>query len=346
MHRHVFFTVLLLVSCSQRLHAQTNATANEITRIAFGSCIKQEKPAPILETIRNEKPELMLFTGDNIYADTEDMEVMRQKYQTLGEIPAFQRLVNSCQVLATWDDHDFGVNDGGADYVKRSESQSVFLDFWKVPTDSPRRQQRGVYHAQVFGPEQKRIQVILLDTRFFRSKLKTGDRRVGGPYYPDDDDQKTMLGDAQWRWLEQQLRIPAELRLIVSSIQFASADGGQECWANLPRERQRMLDLIESTAANGVVFISGDRHWSEISAVNQQTAYPLYDVTCSSLNQLHERGTPTDNPLRVSETTYHQENYGMLTIDWSSDPLLTFSIRDLEGHTVIEQKLRRSEISR
>src|SRR5690606_36243460 len=136
--------------------------------------------------------------GDNIYADTIDMDVMRAKYATLKANDSFARLLRTCPVLATWDDHDYGANDAGADYPKRVESQQIFLDFWGDPADSPRRQREGVYDASVFGPAGKRLQVILLDARYFRDRLQTGERRVGGPYVPADDERLTMLGEAQW----------------------------------------------------------------------------------------------------------------------------------------------------
>lgn len=317
----------------------TNPAA-PISRIVFGSCIKQDQPAPIFATMVAERPELVLLTGDNIYADTEDMSVMRKKYQTLASSGAFNELRASSPILATWDDHDYGVNDGGADYPKRKESQHEFLDFFGVPLESSRRKQPGIYDSKILGPDGKRLQIILLDTRYFRSPLKKGEKRVGGPYYPDDTAAKTMLGETQWRWLETQLRQPADIRLIVSSIQFAASAAGQECWANLPRERARMLDLLKSSKAEGVIIISGDRHWSEVSAIRDDVPYPIYDVTCSSLNQLHTRGTPTENRFRVNSKTYHRENYGVIKIDWNAaDPLITISIRDIQGTPKIETVL-------
>jgi alkaline phosphatase D len=315
-----------------------------VSRIVFGSCIKQDLPVPILYTMRKERPDLLLFIGDNIYADTEDMQVMRDKYAKLAANRDFQSLRAACPTMATWDDHDYGVDDGGADYAKRDDSQTEFLDFWQVPEDSPRRARQGIYDARIFGPAGQRLQVIVLDTRYFRSPLKTGTRRVGGPYYPDRDESKTMLGDAQWQWLEQQLRQPAELRLIVSSIQFLASAAGQETWANLPRERQRLLDLIKTTKAAGVFFVSGDRHWSELSMIND-ASYPIYDLTSSSFNQIHPRGTPTENLHRISETTYHRENYGLIKINWQTpDPQVTMQIKDIEGGVRIETEFAASQL--
>ena len=184
-----------------------------------------------------------------------------------------------------------------------------------------------------------------MDTRTFRSALKTGPRRVGGPYLPDNDAAKTMLGDEQWNWLAQQLRTPAELRVIASSIQFIATASGQECWANLPHERQRLMELIQSTEAGGVVIVSGDRHSAELSAAKDGVAYPLFDLTSSSINQKHPRGTPTENSLRATGDTYHEENFGVLAIDWdAADPQVTMEVRDVNNEVQIQKELRLSEL--
>lgn len=316
-----------------------------VARVLFGSCIKQEQPIPILPVIVAQKPDVFVFLGDNIYGDTEDMDVLRAKYARLGSDRGFQSLRQQTRVLATWDDHDFGVNDGGADYPRRVESQQEFVDFWNDPPGSPRRQRPGVYDAHVPGPPGRRVQFILLDTRYFRSPLKRGERRVGGSWVPDEDPSKTMLGTDQWAWLEQQLRVPAEVRIIASGIQCVASDAGQETWSNLPRERQRLFDLVAATKANGVVFISGDRHWAELSVADSDVPYPLYDLTSSSLNQIHERGTPTENRFRALPTTYHRENYGLVLINWEqSDPEIRLEIRDLTDTVQIRKTLHLSEL--
>jgi alkaline phosphatase D len=145
------------------------APARPLSRIAFGSCASEARPQPIWAAIAATKPELLLMLGDNIYADTRDMDVMRAKYARLAAMPGFKALRESVPILATWDDHDLGVDDGGSDYPKKVESQRIFLDFFGDPEDSPRRKRPGVYDARVFGPEGRRVQVIMLDTRYFRS---------------------------------------------------------------------------------------------------------------------------------------------------------------------------------
>lgn len=340
-------TLLVLASYSLATF-QMNAVAEEpLQKILFGSCIKQEKPMPILSQMASERADAMIFLGDNIYADTEDMQVMREKYQLLADNEDFQKLLKSAPTYAVWDDHDFGVNDGGTNYSQKVQSQEEYLNFWNVPKDSPRRTRAGTYDSVILGPQGKRVQLLLIDTRYFRSPLKKGEvRRTGGPYLPDNDATKTMLGDEQWKWLRAELLKPAEIRIVASSIQCLASAAGQETWSNLPVERERLFKLIRDTKANGLFIISGDRHWSEYSMVKDALSYPLYDFTSSSFNQVHPRGTPTENRFRVSGTTYHLQNYGVILIDWSQPEIeLKIQIRDLDGESRLEKKLKLSALT-
>ncbi len=334
----------LITLCCFLLTERVLCEDKVVSKILFGSCIKQEKPMPLFDTINKQNAEAFLFLGDNIYGDTNDMAVLKAKYARLKENAGFSKLMATCPtVMATWDDHDYGMNDSGADYAMREESQKVFLDFWGDAEDSPRRSREGVYESRIFGPAGKRVQIILLDTRYFRGPLKKGERRVGGKYYPDDNPAIPMLGEAQWKWLEEELKKPAEVRLIGSGIQIVPEAAGQETWSNLPKERQRLFDLIAKTGANGVVFLSGDRHWAELSCATEGTPYPLYDFTSSSINQVHPRGTPTDNRFRVSETTYHKENYGEVAIDWTV-PAVSLRLIDLNGDVQFEKTIALSSL--
>ena len=317
--------------------------------VAFGSCSKHPEH-PMLDRVLTLPMDLFVFMGDNIYADTRDMAVMRAKYDALKQSRFFRELRARTPILATWDDHDLGTNDAGADYPMRRESQAEFLRWIDEPAGSPRRQREGVYDAHVFGPRGRRVQVILLDTRYFRSPLKRvapGEKRLtGGVYVPSTDPAATMLGADQWRWLEQQLRAPADLRLIISSIQFVSEFSGAEAWANLPLEKQRLLGLLRTTRAGGVLFLSGDRHWCELSRMDGPLGYPLYDLTASALTEKHPRGTPSENKYRADPRTYHDVNVGHLHIDWdASDPVLTLKIVDLAGETRLDRVIKLSELA-
>ena len=319
-----------------------------IADIVLGSCLKQVDH-PMLDRTLTLPMDLFLFLGDNIYADTRDMTVMRAKYDALKASRFFQELRRRGPVLATWDDHDFGANDAGAEYPLRRESQAEFLRWLDEPADSPRRRRDGVYDARVLGPAGRRVQVILLDTRFFRGPLRRAAQGepvlVGGPYRPQTDRSVTLLGEAQWRWLGEQLRQPAELRLVASSIQFVSEFSGAEAWANLPHEKQRLLHLLRDTRAAGVLFVSGDRHWCELSRMDGPTGYPLYDLTVSALTEKHPRGTPSENQYRALPQTYHDVNAGHLHIDWAAaDPLVTWRIVDVTGRTQLEHRVRLGEL--
>ncbi len=319
--------------------------AGDSFRIVFGSCIQQDRPIPLLASMADTQPQLTILLGDNIYADTNDPEIMLQKYHTLGSSHDFQRLRDAAPMLAVWDDHDFGVNDGGSDYTMRETSQKLFLDFFGVPLTSPQRQQQGVYSAGMFGPAGRRIQVILLDARYHRTPLKTGPRRTGGPYYPQTTPGETMLGDTQWKWLEEQLRQPAQLRFIGCGIQMIADAAGQETWANMPAERARLFDLLRQTSATGVILLSGDRHWAELSIESELSDYPVYELTSSSLNQKHPRGTPTANTHRAIPKTYHEENFGQIDVSWDADdPVIRLQIIASDGSVPLSQQVRLSQL--
>jgi len=317
-----------------------------LSRIAFGSCARQEEPQPVWDKIADLKPDVFLFIGDNIYGDSEDMNVLKAKYAKLGAMPGFQRLRATCPVLATWDDHDYGVNDGGREYPQRDASQQVFLDFFREPLESERRERPGVYASYIYGPEGKRTQIILLDTRYFRSALKAapkGDPR--GPYLPTDDPAATMLGDAQWAWLEEQLKEPAEVRIIASSIQVVAEDHGWEKWMNMPAERAKLFKLIRESKAAGVILLSGDRHLAELSMMDGGVGYPLYDLTSSGLNSGGKRWRAFEpNQHRVGTMNWG-DNFGMVTIDWSqADPQISLVIYDGAGDINIQRKIRLSTL--
>jgi alkaline phosphatase D len=340
-----------------------NGQDRPITRIAVGSCADQNKPCPIWGRIADQKPDLLVLLGDNIYADLEDGKLtppakpdkIAACYKELAAVPAFKALRESTRILATWDDHDYGHNDAGVEYEFKDESQKLFLDFFGVPADSPRRARKGVYHAETFGPEGKRVQVIMLDGRYHRSQLTKGPPATFpgytgriAPYLPNTAADATLLGDEQWKWLEEQLRQPADVRVIASGIQVISEDHPFEKWANLPAERDRLYKLIRDTRANGVVIVSGDRHLGELSLDPDSVGYPLYDLTTSGLNQGAKRWRPAErNRHRVAGMPFG-DNFGVIAIDWeAADPAVSLQLRDDAGEVVVRQavpvKLLRGE---
>lgn len=311
-----WFPPVLAVSLASSLLAEPPARSAPVEELVFVSCFKQELPAPALDTIAGLRPDVFVWMGDNVYGDSEDMAVLRAKYQVAREHPGYARIRSVARVIGTWDDHDYGANDAGKEFPKKAESQQVLLDFLDVPESSPRRLQEGVYAVEDFGPPGKMVRVILLDTRYFRDPVGS---------------DGTMLGEAQWQWLEKMLTgSEARVNVLVSSIQVLPAEHRFEKWANFPKERKRLLDLLAREDVPPVVILSGDRHVAEISLDSESCGYPLYDLTSSSLN-LPLGGGDEPNRHRVGRL-FRPSNFGSLSIDWSRDtPVVTGAIRDEHG---------------
>ena len=321
-----------------------------VSTIGFGSCANQNAPYPVLNKIVERNPDVFCWLGDNIYGDSQSMKVLREKYTKLGCHEEFRKLNEEAYFLATWDDHDFGKNDGGKFYTKKKRSKELFLEFWNEAQDSERRNHKGIYHTTTVGPEGQRVQFIMLDTRTFRDPLRLN---IGGhlfkikkkwknDYIPIKSKSATFLGKEQWSWLEGVLNEPADVRIVMSSNQFGISYNGYEAWANMPRERERFIEIIKKTKANGIVFISGDVHWAEISKLKAEGCYPLYDITSSGITQEWSHIEPNDN--RIGEA-FAPNNAGIIKIDWEqNDPLLQFKIIDVNGEEVRKHEVRLSEL--
>ncbi len=327
-------TLLLAVALAAWISPVPAQDAAPLTRIAFGSCAHQAKPQPIWDAVLDYRPELFIFAGDNVYGDVSSgaLGELRESYARARGIDGYVRVRETVPaVLATWDDHDYGQNDGGADFAHKNAAKRLFLDFWQVPGNDPRRTRDGIYHARTFGPEGMRVQIILLDTRSFRSPLRSTPEAGTpgkGPYLPDPDPAKTMLGAAQWSWLRVQLMQPAELRLIVSSVQVLAEGHGWEGWGNLPLERMQLLDLIAETAAGGVIFLSGDRHVGALYQRRAGAPYALYEITASGINMTYAANREP-GPLRLG-AVYGAPNFGTVDIDWWAGAV-RLSVRSMNG---------------
>lgn len=319
--------------------------------IAFGSCAHQDKPQPILRRVVERKPDLFVYLGDNVYADTYDMERQRAIYARYGKRPELQALRKAMPVFATWDDHDYAANDMGKEFSKKEASRENFREFWGIEEDDPQAQHEGIYGLHTYSNATHTLQVIILDSRFFRDLLLRNPRgkKPAPPfkndYRPDPNPEKTLLGDAQWTWLEECLKAKADVRIIASSIQFGHEYNGWESWTNLPAEQERMVDLIRKTGANGVVFISGDVHWAEISRRQIADGWDLYDITASGINRDWYNVEP--NKFRVGEA-YRRHHYGEIHIHWEAaeEPTLEFRIIGLEGTVVRSHNVGLGEISK
>ncbi len=343
-------TITFLAACDPGTSSGESQDIAPSFKIAFGSCGHQDHPLPIFHEVVKQTPDLFIFLGDNIYGDTHNMDSLQARYDRLTQKESFQALKTSTPIIATWDDHDYGWNDSGRHYPEKEQSKEIFLKVWEEPADSERRERPGIYTAYTYEAGGKTIQVILLDTRTFRDDLLEydgsldNDRRYfyGLDYIPHHTDDSTLLGEVQWAWLDAELAKPADVRIIGSSTQFGIEFNSYEAWANFPHERERFLELIRRNRANGVIFISGDVHYAEISKMEEENLYPIYDVTASGLSSTWLFATPNRNRI---EGPIMDNHFGLLTLDLGKQPVVKMEIWDINGNQRIEHRVPLSEIS-
>lgn len=323
---------------------RTLAESTALERIAFGSCLDQNKPQPVWKAVLRARPQLFLMIGDNVYGnvDSAGLQKLAKAYATQAVQPELAEARAALPFLAVWDDHDYGVNDGGARFPQKAGSARLFHEYWQTKPEP--RDGGGIYYSRIYGPTGRRVQIIMLDTRTYRSDLKpkTADFPHWGKFSPDDDPAKTMLGAAQWAWLEAELSRPAEIRILVSSVQVLAEGHGNERWGNLPRERGRLLRLIEDSKAKGVIVLSGDRHAGAFYKTVTGRSYPLVELTSSSLNRPLGPMKDTPTPELISDL-YHLENFGLISIDWSSAKV-KLSLQRVAGEEVAAMSLSFDEL--
>ena len=328
----LFIALIFLVSCEKN-EPSVNIKPSHIYSIGFGSCLTQEKPMPIFNAIKSENYDLFLMLGDNVYGDTDsnDLIELRDAYEKQRE--NFDRLNLNFPFEAIWDDHDYGKNDGGEEYIYKEEAEQIFLDFWNIPQNDIRRNRPGLYFEKTQEIDGISIQMIFLDTRFFRDALLPTDEK-GAPgkerYVPQTDTSLSMLGEDQWTWLQEQLDKEVDHKIIVTSIQFLAMGHGWEAWKTLPHERQRLIDLVDQSSSE-VLFISGDRHRGGLYQFSTQSGKVISEMTSSSLN-LAFANDEEDGPLR-SGPTFVQENYGEILLDKLTNTL-TVNLKDNQGKII------------
>jgi len=334
-------SILVLASCKETKQVVSSEKKNENIpfTMVFASCSDQDREQPLWKPVISTNPDVFIWGGDNVYSDTDDMEKMASDYDKVWANKEYQTIAENTDIIATWDDHDYGKNDAGKEWHKKEEAQQVFLDFLKLPKDDPRRKREGVYHSQTFTTGSGSVKVILLDTRYFRGPLKVNPNPENEyeRYIPwQEGEGGSVLGEEQWRWFENELKDDtANFTVIVSSIQFLSDQHGFEKWANHPSEVKKMYSVLKGAKANNILILSGDRHHAEVS-VKEVTGLedPLVDFTSSGLTHTWP-GTPMDNnPYRVGEGT-KQLNFGVLYFDFANEKV-SYQIRG-ENNVLYEE---------
>jgi alkaline phosphatase D len=318
-----------------------------ITRIAFGSCVNENGSMAFWDVIASKKPQAFLLIGDNVYGDSGSLADARlpsllASYKRLLSRQEFDRFRRTIPMLTTWDDHDMGANDAGGSFAFKEYAEEIYESFWGVSETVKSR--GGVYDSLIAGPVGKRVQFIMLDTRFFRADLVHGPYRdtapASAPSIASHDPKATMLGEAQWAWLASELSKPADLRFIISSIQVATNAHSNEGWRNLPLEREKLNNVLALHGINNAIILSGNRHAGAFyrSSISGQ-AKPVWEFTSSSLNYAFgngDDGAKEPDPVRQGGL-WTGPNFGQIDIDWTTKSV-TMTLKREDG-TVLERQV-------
>lgn len=342
----VFSCLFFIAACGQDIKvdpkfantARKLDTKNILQTIAFGSCNNQGKSQEMWKHVVVNKPDLWVWLGDNIYADTQNPRVMANKYSLLKNNLDYRRLLACAPVIGTWDDHDFGWNDAGKEFGMKKESKRLLLDFLDVPKNAAVRNREGVYQSYVFGENGKKVKIILLDTRFFRDAVERTSGR-NKKYLPSKEGD--VLGEEQWAWLEKELtNSDAQINIIASGYQIIAKEHRFEKWSNFPKARARLFKLLQKAKPAMPILMSGDRHIAELSRTTLVgLENPLFEITSSGLTHTWKEKREEPNQYRVGDLVI-EKNFGMLKIDWSGkQPKVSVEVRGLRNQLFLRKDL-------
>ena len=291
-------------------------STQEILTLGFGSCLHQDRSMAILKTIEKKELDLFMFIGDNVYGDQKDGELdklirtYKQQYNNL------ENFLKNVSTEFIWDDHDFGLNDGGSDYRYKDRAKELFLETWKIPSQDQRRLRDGLYFDKMIEKNGLKVHLIFLDNRTVKSEWKLTDEfnKEGKERYVEDfDPDKTLLGKKQWQWLKDKLNEDSNIKIILSSLQILSLGHGWESWDKLPLEREKLFNLIDESNLSNLFILSGDRHRGGFYSFKTGDNNDIYEFTSSSLNLPIPFNTEEKGPLRIG-STYRKANFGVVRI--------------------------------
>ncbi len=312
-------------------------------KIAIGSCNfinepKDDRPQPygdryeIFNSILKKSPDLMVWLGDNIYLRTPDFMTntgIRHRFRHTRAVPELQALLGSVHHYATWDDHDFGPNDSDRSYVNKKLTENAFNEYWgNLNTNASGN--GGV--AQHFAWND--VEFFMLDDRYHRAPNR------------DPNKDKDYLGKQQLDWLIDALtNSRATFKIIVNGGQVISDAAKFENYATYPTERAELLQRLHDSKIEGVLFISGDRHHTEISRLERENAYPLIDITCSPLTAGTHKPRDEGNTNQVKDKTFYNRNFGIMDVTGKrTDRTLLLTIYDTDGNKVFDYTIKAQEL--
>jgi len=315
--------------------------------VAIGSCTyinetEVDRPGKgygsgysVFESINSKNPDIMVWGGDNIYlreSDWDSKTGILHRYTHTRSIKEIQPLLAKTQNFAIWDDHDFGPNDGDRSFYNKNLTLEAFKYFWanKSYGTNP-EQNEGNYSTFNWGD----AQFFLLDDRFFKSP---NDRKTG---------TRTILGDTQLEWLIDALSSSsASFKIIYVGGQVITSAARFENYATYPEEKEKLLKEIENNKIKGVLFLSGDRHFTELSKLERNGTYPLYDWTVSPLTSgVSDSYKEDKNTNQVEGSLFAVNNFGIISFSGNKiNRQMQLSLFDKEGKELWNKVILKKEL--
>lgn len=279
-------------------------------KMALGSCAyvnekKFDRPGKpygrgyeIFESIHDQRPDAMLWLGDNVYfreTDWNSRSGMLHRYSHTRSLPEMQPLLNSCSHYAIWDDHDFGPNDCNSSFVHKNLSLEAFKLFWG--NESFVFPEKGGITQQFQFND---MDFFLMDDRWWRT-----DHTVENP-------SPQMLGKEQMDWLILALKkSKAPFKFVAVGVQVLNDDPVYENYSQFKNERAELLKRIDENNIENVIFLTGDRHHTELSKLDMENV-TVYDLTCSPLTSRSYGFEKEKNSLSIEESQVSVPNFGIL----------------------------------
>jgi len=305
------YNILLILVFFDFTMFYENTIATDYSIIAFGSCTDQNKLMEHWKNIKSYNPDYLFLLGDNVYGDFSDNDSSNlvKAYKKLDENKNFLYLKNNIPIISIWDDHDYGINDGGKSWAHKDISKNLFLKFFNINKNDIRYKREGIYKSFKFIESDKIIKVLALDTRYFKDNFKkNSNSSIMKKYTKDYNPEKTILGHKQWKWFENEVNDDYDLLIILSSFQVISKSHGWEKWNNFPLERKKLFNII-SLVKKPVIILSGDRH---LGGIYKHEELDIYEITSSSFNKNSFSINEPDS-LRLGKLI-NENNFGIMEI--------------------------------
>ncbi len=312
--------------------------------IAIGSCAyfnqsAYDRPGPpygdtsfqIFEKIAEKNPDLMLWLGDNLYLRESDWGSemgINERYIHTRKQDGLRKLLSTCPNLSIWDDHEFGPNDANGSFYNKELTREAFCNFWANPGCGI-HQMGGINYAFDYND----VHFLMLDNRYHRT-----------PDFCDSCLDESVLGKDQLQWLKMNLlTLPkSEFKIIGLGGQFLNSAKVFENYSNYEWEKNEIIQFIHKHQISNVIFISGDRHFSELSLLKKAGKPSIYDFTVSPLTSGVYANVDEKNKFRVESTLYREgRNFGMIQfVGKEKNRSLRFILYDKEGNEVYQKQFQ------